>query len=60
MPSANTHSIPDAPIRVADYTAERYVPTTQRASIELDLRRWIPLKEAIIKTKQWNSTEANL
>lgn len=35
--------------------AERYVPSTRRASSELGLRQWIDLSEAIQRTVAWHS-----
>jgi dTDP-glucose 4,6-dehydratase len=37
---------------------ERYVPNTQRAKNELGLKRIVPLKESINKTKEWYHTKA--
>jgi len=38
--------------------AERYVPDTTRAQLELGLKQWIPLAESIRRTAQWHTAGA--
>jgi len=50
---------PDAEIRIAKHPvpgapAPRYVPSTARAESELGLRVWVPLDEAIRRTRDWH------
>jgi dTDP-glucose 4,6-dehydratase len=52
---------PSAEIRIAkqpvpDAPALRYVPSTDRAAQELGLKVWIPLDEAIRRTRDWHLT----
>ncbi|HTA29736.1 MAG TPA: NAD-dependent epimerase/dehydratase family protein, partial [Candidatus Cybelea sp.] len=39
---------------VPGQSAARYVPDTARAELELGLREWVPLDEAIRRTAQWH------
>lgn len=50
------------PVRTADtprpgVPAERYVPGTARARLELGLEQWIPLEDTICRTAQWHAAE---
>ena len=42
------------PVRGAP--AERYVPSTRRAEVELGLRHWIDLNEGVRRTLEWHRT----
>ena len=54
---------PPGVVRIADHPApgmppERYVPSTRRARMELGLKQYIDLPEAIRRTIQWYSAKA--
>jgi dTDP-glucose 4,6-dehydratase len=48
-------SIQIARLPVPGLPAQRYVPSTQRAQDELDLREWVELQPAVRRTLEWHS-----